>query len=521
MGRKEKTIFITLIANVILIILRFSLAKISGSIGLEANAWHSFTDVFVTSVVFAGLMAARHGSKKLQLASKKLEHILAIFVSVFIFIMGIEILSDALNGEQTELNYVPFVTAAAFVGVAINYFMARYKIYVGEQTGSSSLIADGYHSKMDMYCSIAVLVGIVGSLFGMPDLDKISAVVAMVLLMISGYGIFTENLFLLRHPEQKHDVDGHMGHGHGHGFHGNKKMIAGIAGVLAAAYMLSGIYLVGLDETAVVRRFGAVTKEKVTPGIHYRLPAPFEQVSIVKSDNVQKVEIGTQELLTGDTNLVNVNLMVNYRIEDTSDYVLNVADAELLIQSGATTSIRKIVGKSTIDYVLTEGKTDIEKNVQELLTTVMEKNGTGVEIVKVQLVQADPPESVMASFQDLATARQDKSIYINDALAYKNAIIPQANAEAYKLVAEAESYKTEKISTAEGDAALFTARQQEYAKSKGVTEFRLYMEAMDKVLPNVQKVLLGAGVNVDNAELWIANQEKASSSEDSTQESGQ
>ena len=340
MGRKEKTIFITLIANIILIVLRFFLAKISGSIGLEANAWHSFTDVFVTSVVFAGLMAARHGTEKLRLASKKLEHLLAIFVSVFIFIMGIEILSDALSGEQTELKYVPFVAAAAFVGVAINYFMARYKIYVGEQTGSSSLIADGYHSKMDMYCSIAVLVGIVGSLFGMPDLDKISAVVAMVLLMISGYEIFTSNLSMLLHPEMEQRTDVHMGHVHG--FHGNKKMIAGIAGVLTAAYLLSGIYFVGLDETGVVRRFGAVVNEKVTPGIHYRLPAPFEEVSIIKSDNVQKIEVGVQELLTGDTNLVNVNLVVNYRINDTLDYVLNVSDAELLIQSGATTSIRKI-----------------------------------------------------------------------------------------------------------------------------------------------------------------------------------
>ncbi|MGN9013221.1 FtsH protease activity modulator HflK [Oliverpabstia intestinalis] len=508
MGRKEKTIFITLIANIILIVLRFFLAKISGSIGLEANAWHSFTDVFVTSVVFAGLMAARHGTEKLRLASKKLEHLLAIFVSVFIFIMGIEILSDALSGEQTELKYVPFVAAAAFVGVAINYFMARYKIYVGEQTGSSSLIADGYHSKMDMYCSIAVLVGIVGSLFGMPDLDKISAVVAMVLLMISGYEIFTSNLSMLLHPEMEQRTDVHMGHVHG--FHGNKKMIAGIAGVLTAAYLLSGIYFVGLDETGVVRRFGAVVNEKVTPGIHYRLPAPFEEVSIIKSDNVQKIEVGVQELLTGDTNLVNVNLVVNYRINDTSDYVLNVSDAELLIQSGATTSIRKIVGKSTIDYILTEGKKDIEKSAKGLLEAVMEKNGTGIEIVNVQLVQADPPESVMASFQDLATARQDKSIYINDALAYKNTIIPQANADAYKLVADAESYKQNKISTAEGDASLFTARQQEYAKSKGVTEFRMYMEAMDKVLPNVQKVLLGVGVNVDNAELWIANQKNAS-----------
>ena len=111
MGRKEKTILVTIIANVILIILRFFLANISGSIGLQANAWHSFTDVFVTSVVFIGLMVTRYGGKKISAVSKKVEHVLAIFVSLFIFYMGVEILSDALSGEKTELRYVPFVAA--------------------------------------------------------------------------------------------------------------------------------------------------------------------------------------------------------------------------------------------------------------------------------------------------------------------------------------------------------------------------------------------------------------------------
>ena len=145
MGRKEKTLLITIIANVILIALRFFLADLSGSVGLAANAWHSMTDAFVTSVVFIGLMIARYGAEKLRLASKKVEHILAIFVAVFIFYMGLEILSDALSGETTELRYVPFAAAGAFLGIGINYFMARYKIYVGQQTGSQSLIADGYH----------------------------------------------------------------------------------------------------------------------------------------------------------------------------------------------------------------------------------------------------------------------------------------------------------------------------------------------------------------------------------------
>ena len=502
MGRKEKTILVTIIANVILIILRFFLANISGSIGLQANAWHSFTDVFVTSVVFIGLMVTRYGGKKISAVSKKVEHVLAIFVSLFIFYMGVEILSDALSGEKTELRYVPFVAAGAFFGVVINYFMARYKIYVGEQTGSQSLIADGYHSKMDMYCSIAVLIGIIGSLFGMPDLDKISAIVAMVLMMVAGYEILSSHVHMLLHPDEE---QGDEHHHHGHGFKGNKKMLGGIGCVLVAAYFLSGIYFVQADETGVVRRFGRVVNANVTPGIHYSLPTPIDNVTIVNSENIQKTETGVQELLTGDTNLVNVNLSVHYRIRNTADYVLNVKDTDVLINSSATTSIRKIVGENTIDYILTEGKEDVEAAALTLLNETMTRNNTGIEIVSVQLVQAEPPASVMDSFRDLATARQDRSIYINEATAYKNTIIPQATADAYAMIAEAQAYREEKIQTAEGDAMLFAMRQEAYQTSKDVTEFRLYMEAMERILPNVQKLLLGDGVNIDNAQLWISN----------------
>lgn len=507
MGRKEKTILITIGANIILILLRFFLADLSGSIGLAANAWHSFTDLFVTSVVFIGLLITHYGAGKWQFARKKAEHVLAIFVSVFIFYMGVEILSDALSGEMTELKYVPFAAAGAFIGVVINYFMARYKIYVGEQTGSQSLMADGYHSKMDMYCSIAVLVGILGSLFGMPSLDKISAIVAMVLLMVAGYEILVSNLQALLHPETASDA---CGHGHHHGFKGNRKMLAGAGGILAVAYLLSGVYMVQWDESGVVRRFGEVVNADVSPGLHYRLPAPFEQVTLVKADNVQKFETGVQELLTGDTNLVNVNMSVHYRVSNTADYVLNVSDTQTLLQSSATTSIRQIIGTSKTDYILTEGKAEIEKTATALLQNAMDLNGAGIEIVGVQLVEASPPDSVVASFQDLATARQDRSIYINEATAYKNTVIPQANAEAYKTVAEAEAYKEDKIKTAEGDATLFSEKQGAYAASKDVTEFRLYMEAMERILPNVQKLLLGEGVNIDNAELWIANNRPSS-----------
>ena len=501
MGRKEKTILITIIANIVLIVLRFALARISGSIGLEANAWHSLSDVFVSSVVFLGLLFTRLGAKKLKIAVEKAENVLAIFVSLFIFYMGVEILSDALAGEGAELRYLPFVAAGAFVGVAINYFMARYKIYVGEQVGSKSLIADGYHSKMDMYCSVAVLVGLVGSLFGMSSLDKIAAIIAMVMMVIAGFEILRDNLHTLLHPHERNEDGGH----HHYAMPGGKKIYIVTGLTLVIAYILSGTYFVSWDEVGIVRRFGVVVNENAPPGINYRLPFPIEQVTLVKKDNIQALETGRQELLTGDTNLLNVNLSVHYTVASALDYSLNVSNVNSLIRVGASTGIREIVGRKNIDYLLTEGKADVENEARGLLQGMMDKNQTGVRVVSVQLTEVSPPESVMASFQDLASARQDQSIYINEATAYKNTILPKANADAYIQVAQAESYKEDKVKTSEGDAALFVQRQSAYSQVKGVTEFRLYMEAMDKILPNVQKVLLGADVNVDNAELWIAN----------------
>ena len=166
-------------------------------------------------------------------------------------------------------------------------------------------------------------------------------------------------------------------------------------------------------------------------------------------------------------------------------------------------SIREIVGSKTIDYLLTEGRDAVERQVKENLQKILDQNAAGIEITNIQLVVVSPPEAVLPSFQDLASARQDKAIYINEAIAYQNTIVPQARADSYAQIAEANAYKEDKINTATGDALLFSERQGAYETTKDVTKFRLYMEAMDKILPNVQKILLGSDIRIENAELWL------------------
>lgn len=500
MERKERTILIAIIANLVLILLRFYLANISGSLGLKANAWHSFTDVFVSAVVFLGLFVGRIGARKYTNVIGRLENILALFVSVFIFYMGIELLFEALESEGKELKYIPFVAAGAFLGVIINYFMARYKLYVGMQTNSQSLIADGYHSKMDMYCSIAVLIGLTGSLFGMDSLDKITAIIAMVFIFIASYEIFTSNLKAL--------ISGNN-HDNSHSSFrfpaANKKLLAGIGVIFVVAYMSSGIYFVKWDEQGIVRRFGAVTKENVPPGLHYRLPYPLEEVDLVKKDNIRNVQSGTNLLLTGDMNLVNVNMGIHYKVSDAVNYSLKVNNLDSLIKAVAAASIRQAVGEKNIDYLLAAGKSEVEATSKKLLQEALDKNNTGVQIVNLQLLEIAPPQEIVDSFKDVASARQDRATFINEAQAYRNTIIPEAKGNAYKAIKEAEAYKEEKVKTAQGDALLFVQKFEEYQKSKGVTEYRLYMESMEKILPKVKKILLSGNIKVEGTDLWLTN----------------
>ena len=242
MDRNQKAILISIITNVVLIILRLFLADLSGSLGLRAGAWHSFADVFVSGVVFAGLVFTGRGTGN-RAGRQKIENIVAIFVSVFILYMGIEIMSDAFSGEPVELEHIWFAASGSLLAVIINFFLARYKIHVGEQTGSQSLTADGYHTRMDMYCSIAVLIGLLGSLFNMPNLDKTAAIITMILLIAVGLEILIINLRMLLKPatENDHNEDlDHPGHSHFSFLSGKKKVLlfAGIGITVVAAWFL-------------------------------------------------------------------------------------------------------------------------------------------------------------------------------------------------------------------------------------------------------------------------------------------
>lgn len=357
---------------------------------------------------------------------------------------------------------------------------------------------------MDMYCSIAVLVGLVGALFGIANLDKIAAIVVVVFIFTAAYEIFTSNFKALLSKKALGESPAHM---HVEPIKKPKAaFIMVIIFLFLAGYLFSGIYYVSWDERGIVRRFGKVIRKEVPAGLHYRSPYPFERVDLIKVGRINRIETGSNLLLSGDTNLINVNIAVHYKISDAVQYLLKVKEPTRLIADIASSSIRQIVGEKGIDLILTTGKSEIEAATGQLLQKALDSNNAGIEVVNVQLLDMAPPKDVIEAFQDVASAREDKVTYINEARAYYNALVPEARGKAFKNLREAEAYQEEKINMARGDSSRFLQKLEEYEKSKNVTEVRLYLETMEKILPRVEKILLGENVETESTDLWLIDE---------------
>lgn len=285
------------------------------------------------------------------------------------------------------------------------------------------------------------------------------------------------------------------------------KGLVGIISVLVIVlYLASGIFVVAPDEQGIIRRFGKFVRIE-SPGLNYHLPYPIETVVTPAVTQVKRVEIGFRTIsftpparyreipaealmLTGDENIVSAQAIVQYKIKDPVNYLFNIILPEQTVRSAAEASLRQVIGERKIDEALTVGKYEIQEETKRLLQELLDSYKAGILVVAVQLQDVNPPKEVQDAFKDVASAKEDKSKYINQAQGYKNDIIPKARGEAVKMTKEAEGYKIERIKKAEGDAAKFNSILIEYKKGEYITKARLYLEAMEEILPNMNKIIV-------------------------------
>jgi len=293
-----------------------------------------------------------------------------------------------------------------------------------------------------------------------------------------------------------------------------------IALALLGLWLLSGIYIVEPAEVGVVLRFGAFNR-LTEPGPHYHLPFPVETVITPRVSKVRRVEIGFRSLglenqseqgqfrlvpeesqmLTGDENIVDVQFIVQYQIKDPVEFLFNVSepgaaqlfsDQASVVKSASEAAMREVIGYNKIDSALTTGKLEIQNQARDLLQSILDRYKSGIRVVAVQLQDVHPPKEVLDAFKDVASAREDKSRFINEAEAYRNDLMPRTRGLAAQYQNEAAAYKESMVRKAQGEAQRFLLILKEYIPAKDITRQRLYLEAMETLLanPKLEKVLL-------------------------------
>ena len=282
----------------------------------------------------------------------------------------------------------------------------------------------------------------------------------------------------------------------------NFKITPVLAGLIVL-WLATGIYIVGPDEVGVVRTFGKFTRV-VQSGLNWKFPAPIETVDTPKVTEVKRIEIGFRTLkngqyrtvekeslmLTGDENIVDAEMIVQYKIKDPVAYLFRIVGPELTVREAAEASLRTVVGRNKIDETLTTGKFTIQEETKNQLQSILDNYNSGIHVVAVQLQDVSPPKEVIGAFKDVASAKEDKNRMINQAEGYRNDVIPKARGEAEAMIRDAEGFKESRIKRSEGDAVKFTTILKEYRKAKNITEKRLYLETMEKVLPDIEKIIV-------------------------------
>jgi modulator of FtsH protease HflK len=275
--------------------------------------------------------------------------------------------------------------------------------------------------------------------------------------------------------------------------------------LLIAAWLCAGIYAVSADQQAVVVRFGRVVDSRVPSGVHWTWPAPIARVHKLRVRETRRLAFGldttepasSAQFLTGDRNVLNIRVVVQFAISDPAAFLFRTADVDALIANAARGALAQVVAGRHVDDLLTTEKVAVQERVQELAQTTVTRYDCGVTLLGVVLDAIAPPDDVVEAFRLVAAAREDGDRIVREAESYANGVIPVARGDAAKGGQEALAYNTQVVNSAVGDAARFTGLANEYAKAPRETGTRLYLETMDEVLPKIDKTIIGQSKSVD------------------------
>jgi len=313
---------------------------------------------------------------------------------------------------------------------------------------------------------------------------------------------------------------------------GRGKILLIAAVILIGLWLASGIYMVGPGEEGVIRQFGKEV-DRTPPGLRFRLPWPLQTHDVVHMARVRRAEVGFRSdaagrvrpelrealMLTGDENIVDAQLFVQYVVKDPSQFLFRVREPETALKTASEVALRSVVGRNTIDYTMTEGRVVVQDEIKKYLQSLLDEYRTGLMVTEARLLVVDPPEEVKDAFHDVVRAWEDRERLMREAEGYREDLIPKARGEAAQMVRIAEAYKEQRVIRAQGDAAKFLDVLKAYQKAKEVTRERLYLENLDKILPGKEKYILPPA-GKDSVLKWLPLRETVSLPEEKKEPKG-
>src|ERR1700722_10728853 len=280
---------------------------------------------------------------------------------------------------------------------------------------------------------------------------------------------------------------------------------------LAGAWLLSGIFIVQTDQQGLVTQWGKVVEPRVFPGIHYALPWPIDRVYRLKVRELRRSVVGgeipdsvlgrtqtaSSEFFSGDQNLLNIRIVVQYSVSNPKDFLFQAQSPDQILGLAVESELVRRVAHTKVDDILTTQKLAIQNDVLRSAQTVVDSYGAGALLASINIESVSPPPETAEAFRSVAGARSDAFRIVNEADGYANDLLPRARGEADQLLDQAHSYADGKINRAEGDSARFTAVAAEYSKTPQVTSTRVYLEAMELILPKLKKLVVDGNSNLD------------------------
>lgn len=274
--------------------------------------------------------------------------------------------------------------------------------------------------------------------------------------------------------------------------------------VVLGVWAYSGFYQLGPGEAAVILRFGAHKRTEAREGLHWHLPAPIESHETVRTGVVQREDFGATTgegpggardaaMQTSDNNIVQLGFVVQYRIQNAFQSRYRLAEPSQTVRDAAQAAVREVVGRNSIDDVLSEKRGAVQAEALEVLQQILDRYESGLYVEDVQLQEVQPPPPVRDAFDDVLAASQDRNRKVNEAQGHENEVIPRARAEASEIRSAALAYRDSRIARAKGEAQRFLALAAEYEKAPALTRKRLYLETLEEVLPGAEKWIVQPG----------------------------